>query len=124
VAQDSFSIFSVGVQGTLTGMSRLRSVAGPDPNMTGYDGRTILAVLSENWDSGVCMADAAQSGAPTAEVQLCSSDTDCPTGQTCNLPASTPPAPCSEPACTSTTTANVQFQGSREEGDQITIPLP
>ena len=46
------SIFSAGVQGTLTGMSRLRSVAGP--NLDGYDGRTILAVLSENWAAGVC----------------------------------------------------------------------
>jgi hypothetical protein len=127
VAQDSFSIFSVGVQGTLTGMSRLRSVAGPDPNMTGYDGRTILAVLSENWDSGVCMAAPAQgSGPPITALQLCSSDSDCPGGAkgSCVLPAGTPPAPCSEPACTSTTTANVQFQGSREQGDQITIPLP
>ena len=35
---DAFSIFSVGVQGTLTGMSRLRSV--PGPNVDGYDGRT------------------------------------------------------------------------------------
>jgi hypothetical protein len=43
---DQFSIFSAGVQGSLTGMSRLRSVAGP--NVDGYDGRGILALLSEN----------------------------------------------------------------------------
>jgi hypothetical protein len=113
VSQDAFSIFSVGVQGTLTGMSRLRSVAGPDPNGTGYDGRTILAVLSEDWDSGVCSGSGATSGGPPpTSLQLCSSDADCPSPQTCERPG------------TSTTTANVQFEGSRQEGDQITIPLP
>ncbi|MGH7785711.1 MAG: hypothetical protein ACRERC_02535 [Candidatus Binatia bacterium] len=75
---DAFSIFSVGTQGTLTGMSRLRSVAGP--NVDGYDARGILAVLTENWDR--------------------------------------------EGGGTATTDSNVQFQGSRPQGDRILIPLP
>jgi hypothetical protein len=49
------SIFNVGVQGTLTGQSRIRTVAGPD------FGNTILGVLEEFWQcdperhpEGVC----------------------------------------------------------------------
>ena len=51
---DAFSIFSVGTQGTLKGHTRLRSVAGlpSDP----YDGRQIVGVLTEYWDSGLCVA--------------------------------------------------------------------
>jgi len=74
---NDFSIFSVGVQGTITGTSRLRSVAGP--NVDGYDANGILAILTEQWNS--------TNGIFTAS-------------------------------------ANVQFQGSREQGDRITIPLP
>jgi len=74
---NAFSIYSVGVEGTLTGTSRLRSVAGP--NVDGYDANGILAIISETW-----------------------------TG----------------PGGDYTASANVQFQGSREQGDQIKIPLP
>jgi hypothetical protein len=107
---DKFSIFNVGVSGTLTGMSRLRSVAGP--NTDGYDGRTILALLSENWASGVCAAPAEMSGGMKSypvQTELC---TESFPGCTCMHPG------------TSTTAANVQFQGSRLQGDRITIPLP
>lgn len=104
---DAFSIFNVGVQGTLTGMSRLRSVAGPD--VDGYDARTILAVIGENWGAGVCDLNGA--AVPRQLVQLCATDADCG-GATCINPF------------VKTTAANVQFQGSRPQGDRITIPLP
>jgi len=139
-AGDDFSIFSVGVQGTLTGMSRLRSVAGPD--VDGYDGRTILAILEENWSSGVCRqisGGATPSGYIKRVVeQLCTSDADClgidgmtsgEYGQVRCVPqgAIEPYGTVyceGGPGCTSTTAANVQFQGSRLQGDRITIPLP
>jgi hypothetical protein len=105
------SIFSAGVQGTLTGMSRLRSVAGP--NLDGYDGRTILAILSENWAAGMCIDSNAQSGGlekmRKIDTTLCATDEDCPVGV------------CVNPFF-KTTAANVQFQGSRLQGDRITIP--
>jgi len=108
---DPFSIFNVGVQGTLTGMSRLRSVAGP--NVDGYDGRAILALIGENWGAGVCGANPGTAGGsiPIADVQLCSTDADCD-GGTCTNPF------------VATDAANVQFQGSRPQGDRISIPLP
>lgn len=120
---DTFSIFSVGVEGTLTGMSRLRSVAGPD--VDGYDGRTILAVLTENWASGVCQAPVASAaGSSYQQTELCTTNDDCTRGEETCRPAGSS-APCDGGAgCTSTTAANVQFQGSRTQGDQITIPLP
>jgi len=115
---NTFSIFSAGVQGTLTGMSRLRSVAGP--NLDGYDGRTILAVLTENWASGVCQDLTAQSGGfdgkKKVATTLCATDLDC----TDNGVVRT--GTCSDPS-TSTASVNVQFQGSRMQGDRITIPL-
>ena len=111
------SIFSVGTQGTLTGMSRLRSVAGP--NLDGYDGRTILAVLTENWAAGICEVNppvGVEEGRKNRpEVTLCSSDADCiaaGVSDTCNNPF------------VKTTASNVQFQGSRLQGDRITIPAP
>jgi hypothetical protein len=110
---DAFSIFSAGVQGTLTGTSRLRSVPGPD--IDGYDGRTILAVLTENWSSGICRVVKETSGNneyPIVAVTLCASDADCADGERCS------------DASTSTADANVQFQGSRPQGDRITIPAP
>ena len=110
---DAFSIFNVGVQGTITGMSRLRSVAGP--NVDGYDGRTILALLGENWGAGLCLGGGAEQGGgyPMAAAQLCATDADCPV----NAPTCTNPF-------VATTAANVQFQGSRPQGDRISIPLP
>ena len=112
-AGDAFSIFNVGVEGTITGMSRLRSV--PGPNTDGYDGRGILALLNENWASGVCTDTAPATTAgdgPLMGTTLCTSNADCSGGETCVGPG------------TSTTAANVQFQGSRPQGDRITIPLP
>lgn len=109
---DAFSVFSVGVQGTLTGMSRLRSVAGP--NIDGYDGRGILALLTENWASGRCEAlgqTAAYNGYGPS-VALCASNADCNgLGGNCVNPG------------TSTVDANVQFEGSRRQGDRIQVPL-
>jgi len=112
ISGDSFSIFAAGVEGTITGMTRLRSVAGP--NVDGYDGRTILAVLTENWDSGFCTSapDTSPQDDGGLERILCSSNADCPSGDTCTN------------AQVSTTGSNVQFQGSRAQGDKITIPLP
>lgn len=46
---NKYSLFWVGVQGTLTGVSHVRPVAGPDAAGTGYDGRGVLAVMSEEW---------------------------------------------------------------------------
>jgi hypothetical protein len=108
---NSSSIFSVGVQGTLTGMSRLRSVAGP--NVDGYDGRTILALVGENWGAGVCEAVPGKSSSypKYLTAQLCSTDADCSEGV------------CTNPFV-ATADANVQFQGSRPQGDRISIPLP
>jgi hypothetical protein len=119
---DTFSIFSVGVEGTLTGMSRLRSV--PGPNVDGYDGRTILAVLTENWASGICDGAGATTGSGYYEqTDLCTTPDDCPDSSVCHPAGSS--IPCDGgPACVSTDTANVQFNGSRDQGDQITIPLP
>src|SRR5690606_11266748 len=98
------------VQGTLTGMSRLRSVAGPD--IDGYDARTILAIVGENWGAGVCET-VAQGGSsvPRPDVALCATDADCG-GGTCVNPY------------IKRTAANVQFQGTRAQGDRIIIPLP
>ena len=66
-------------------MSRLRSVAGP--NIDGYDGRTILALLTENWASGVCTTPGAQQGGSEPPyflgTTLCTSDADCPPPATC-----------------------------------------
>ena len=112
---DAFWIFNVGVQGTITGMSRLRSVSGP--NVDGYDARTILALVGENWGAGTCGAAPGTSGAPGIKplepaIQLCATDADCGTGETCQNPF------------VATDDANVQFQGSRPQSDQTKIPLP
>jgi hypothetical protein len=109
---DAFSIFNVGVQGTLSGMSRLRSVAGP--NVDGYDGRTILALIGENWGAGLCLAGGAEQLEHNGQAaHLCATDADCPVeAPTCTNPF------------VATTAANVQFQGSRPQGDRISIPLP
>jgi hypothetical protein len=108
------SIFSVGVQGTLTGMSRLRSVSGP--NVDGYDGRAILALVGENWGAGICGPLPGSSAGGTMQIepsiQLCTTDADCDSGEVCVNPF------------VSTADANVQFQGSRPQGDRILIPLP
>jgi hypothetical protein len=113
---NSTSIFSAGVQGTVTGMSRLRAVAGP--NLDGYDGRTILAVLTENWGAGICMAEPAQQQGimEGEEITLCATDADCIEEDEGPIPVR-----CVNPFV-KTTASNVQFQGSRLQGDRITIP--
>jgi len=100
---DRFSIFSIGTQGTLSGMSRLRSVEGPETD--GYDARGILAVLTEQWGAGICSGD---------DIR-CSADSDCPSPQTCTVNDGVPYY---------SAEANVQFQGRRNQGDQMVIPLP
>jgi len=113
-AGDAASIFSVGVQGTLKGQSRIRSVAGP--NVDGYDGRNILTLLTEKWDSGICRPapgmGASAGGTKPVEPStiLCASNADCPPDEECEGPS------------TSTADANVQFQGSRLQGDKWHIP--
>src|SRR5262245_28431547 len=113
---DQFSIFNVGVEGTLTGMSRLRSVAGP--NLDGYDGRTILALLTENWAAGHCeglMTEGSDGKENRVDVTLCTTDQDCMdqrAGTECVNPF------------IKTDAVNVQIQGSRLQGDRISIPVP
>ena len=110
---DVYSIFAVGVQGSLTGMSRLRAVAGP--NTDGYNGRAVLGILEENWASGVCATSGAGSGSSTGVAStLCSSDADCGGGICTNANGGT--------SLVSTTTANIQYQGTREQGDGFRSP--
>lgn len=114
-AGNLFSIFSIGTQGTLTGQSRLRAVAGP--NEDGYQGRAVMMVLTENWASGVCTAapdiGTGAGWQPLVQTQLCTSTAECPGIQTC------------EGALVNSTTAtDVQYQGSREQGDRMIVPIP
>ncbi len=115
---DRQSIFSVGTQGTLTGMSRVRSVSGPADNDDNYDGNGVLLHLEEQWGLGTCLGVAGgvcgdnHGCGPMAPTASCSADSDCPVGSACvadGLPYKT-------------TAANVQFQGSRSQGDQIILP--
>lgn len=116
---DRRSIFSVGTQGTLTGMSRVRSVSGATDNEDQYDGNGVLLTLEELWGLGTC-SDVAAGGAcgsegceyPLAPVATCAVDSDCSEGSTCDA----------EGLPYKTTAANVQFQGSRSQGDQIILP--
>ncbi|MGD9762943.1 MAG: hypothetical protein AB7V27_04425 [Candidatus Binatia bacterium] len=121
---DDFSIFSAGVQGTWTGMSRLRSVQGP--NVDGYDANGILALLSEHWASGRC--EFAPPGAQEVNskvllTQLCNTDADCnglmngPESARCVSEGS----PAGGPFFKSATT-NVPWIGFREQGDEVFIP--
>ena len=114
---DQFSIFSAGVQGTQAGMSRVRSVQGPD--IDGYDANGILLLLSEHWGSGHCEAigtTGASSNGKQVVSQLCATDADCVGFNGGAQVAVT----CVNPFV-STTTANVQWQGSRRQGDRIII---
>lgn len=113
---NAFSIFSIGTQGTLTGQSRLRAVAGPDED--GYQGRAVLMVLTENWASGSCQPEAIGGGAgykPRIAEQLCTSDADCGIDEDCVDNGD---------GGISTTGNNVQWQGSREQGDRMIVPIP
>jgi len=110
---DRFSIFSIGTQGTISGMSRLRSVEGPETD--GYDARGILVALQEQWGNGMCGVGA-QQGATGSSNAACVSDADCESPATCEPLVDTLPYYTAE--------ANVQFQGRRNQGDQIIIPLP
>lgn len=95
---DAFSIFSAAVQGTISGQSRMRAVPA------GGSANGVLAVLQENWAAGQC----------SVSGTLCTSDADCTGGST--------------DAClgarVSTDIVNLQFQGTRMEGDDLLIPLP
>ena len=109
---NEFSIFSAGVQGTLTGMSRLRSVQGTGD----YDANAILAILDESWADGECRDGGAGTGAggesKRVQANLCFTDADCPEDGVC------------EEAGAHTTSVTVQGQGSRERGDQMFVPIP
>lgn len=116
-AGNLFSIFSIGTQGTLTGQSRLRAVAGPDED--GYQGRAVMMVLTENWASGICEPPEQVGGAAGykhIETQLCTSDADCSGGDEC--------ADIDIGGGYSTTSSNVPYQGSREQGDRMIVPIP
>jgi hypothetical protein len=118
-AGNLFSIFSIGTQGTLTGQSRLRAVAGPDED--GYQGRAVMMVLTENWASGICGPEEQVGGASggwtkSRLTQLCVSDADCETDEVCDDNDIN--------GGYSTTGNNVQYQGSREQGDRIIVPIP
>lgn len=112
---DRRSIFNVGTQGTLTGMSRVRSVSGADNNEDNYDGNGVLLHIEEAWGRGTCAA-----GATSGETKMeqpeaaCAVDSDCPAGSTCDAPV--------DGLIARTTAANVQFQGSRSQGDQMRLP--
>jgi hypothetical protein len=107
---NNFSIFAAGVQGTLTGQSRIRPVAGP--NEDGYDGRTVLAILEENWASGSCPATTSNEYNRELANTLCTEEADCEVG------------PCTNPGV-KTTAANIQRENStREQGARIRIPIP
>lgn len=109
---DRRSIFSVGTQGTLTGMSRVRSVSGPTDNDDQYDGNGVLLHIEENWGLGTCGFGATSNATGGAPEATCSADSDCPEGATC-VAAGLP---------YKTTAANVQFQGSRSQGDRMILP--
>lgn len=116
---DRRSIFAVGTQGTLTGMSRIRSVSGPTDNENEYDGNGILLHLEELWGLGTCSGGAPACGSgghacPNGPTATCSADSDCPVGQVCLAEVEGLPY--------KTTAANVQFQGVRSQGDQIILP--
>ena len=94
----------------------LRLVAHRQPALSDFDGRNILTLLTENWDSGICRPapgmGASAGGAKPVEPStiLCASNADCPPDEECEGPS------------TSTADANVQFQGSRLQGDKWHIP--
>jgi len=134
---DAFSIFSAGVQGTLTGHSTIRPVVGPD--VDGYDANSVIAILEENWGSGMCGTAAASEGSGYVRVeQLCATNADCAAVggidcSGCDEPKQMP-AVClagdGEEALSpqvSTTAANVQYRRLGEDvgqGDRLVIPLP
>jgi hypothetical protein len=113
---DNRSIFSVGTQGTLTGMSRVRSVSGRDDNEDNYDGHGVLLQLEELWGLGTCSGGATtgEFGHPMPAEALCAVDSDCGTDGVCMAPVDGLPY--------KTTAANVQFQGNRSQGDRIVLP--
>jgi len=69
---NAFSIFSASVQGTVTGQSRIRAVAGTSE--VGYSGNAVLAILEESWEGGGNCPDADGDGTPectaTTNVQF------------------------------------------------------
>lgn len=46
-SDNAFSVFNVGVQGTIAGQTRIRPVAGPD------SANAVLAIAEQTWDSGL-----------------------------------------------------------------------
>ncbi len=112
---DRRSIFSIGTQGTITGMSRVRSVSGPTDNEDQYDGNGVLLHIEELWGLGTCSGAPATGSSewePKAPAAACAVDSDCPEGETCE--ASGLPY--------KTTATNVQFQGARSQGDRMILP--
>lgn len=108
---NDFSIFSAGVQGTLTGQSRIRAVAGTSEEM--YDGNGVLALLTENWGAGTCEGGASLvARGMIKETRFCASADDCKSGERCMGER------------VATDIVNVPFQGTRGRGDRMIVPLP
>jgi hypothetical protein len=80
-----------------------------------------MMVLTENWASGICGPEEQVGGASggwtkSRLTQLCVSDADCETDEVCDDNDIN--------GGYSTTGNNVQYQGSREQGDRIIVPIP
>jgi len=86
------SIFSVGVEGTLTGQTRIRGVENTDPQVSARAGNALLGVAEEF-----------RCGGPAYQFPLCSF-----TNQTGSL--------------VSATAKNLHFQGLRAQSDFIYLP--
>lgn len=94
LTQNERSIFSVGVEGTLTGQTRIRGVVNEDPKVAGRTGNALVGVAEEFRCSG-----------PKYQFPLC------------NFVDSGPPGP-----LVSAAAKNLHFQGRRPQADFIYLP--
>jgi hypothetical protein len=90
--QNDRSIFSVGVEGTLTGQTRIRGVVNDDPKLAGRIGNALLGVAEEFRCSG-----------PKYQFPLCNFVDD-------------------RPELVSAAAKNLHFQGRRPQADFIYLP--
>jgi len=127
---DAYSIFSIGTQGTLTGQSRLRPVAGPIGDENIFDANSILGILEEAFlVDRHCIFD----GVLTSRT--CDLNSDCPTDNVADCQpgvcAGDPERECdSNDSCGTfgpckvlkTDAANIHVQGVPQEANQIILP--